>query len=207
MDTKEATKTAEPQGITVPVMDVQRPRQTPAEVTSAPLLAESQPAAEVEQSSVPVATNDVQPAEEEKSETAADESPGVQQAPPEETPADAGATTPEVAAPADDASSPPQTPVPTTAQNGDKHHSPYGAVVAAVVIAVLLAGLTVFAYLKTSGNKTATGTNKSSTQAVPAPVTSNEVDQTNSQIDDAMKSANDTEDFGSTDLSDSALGL
>lgn len=220
MDTKQdaqATAPAEPSTITVPVMDVQRPRQfvsvqdQPA-VTSAPVM-ETFGAPTSEESETAFIESPV---------LAADQAPEVSPVPPEEeepvgnelapisnetgsVPAavepsvDQTVPAPYAEPPAD--STPPHSAT-APAQEPEHHKGPIGAVIAAVVIAVLLAGLTVFAYLQSKDSKTASNKSAQTTK-----MSGKDVDATSSQIDSSIQSASDATDFGATDLSDSALGL
>ncbi len=104
--------------------------------------------------------------------------------------------------PASENSVPPATPPKT------KHPRPKGAVIAAIVIFLLLAGLSVFAYMKTK-NKTESVADKpaATTPAVQSAVTPQDVDKTNEELDKSLNNASDASDINQTDLSDRALGL
>lgn len=82
--------------------------------------------------------------------------------------------------------------------------SPLAAIIAAVVVAVGLAGLTVFAYMKQqeSNKPVPAADNSSAQQETPT----QEVDTTDQEIDEALK-ASDEADFSESELSDESLGL
>lgn len=84
-----------------------------------------------------------------------------------------------------------------------KHKAPVGAIIAAIIIALVLAGTTIFAYLKTT--KTAT-TDKSVTP-VQQPVKAADVQQTSQDVETSLKAIDENKDFANTDLSDTTLGL
>lgn len=230
MDTKQdnTTTTSEPRAITAPVMDIQRPRQIPvsdpAQVSSAPMLdvpapetqtpeqlPESEPKTEFVESPSPQS----EPAQEEpltpEIATEPIEAPAETEEPlSNETGSIPAVETPpenqEQATPTTPADNPPASPLVATAKDGqESHKGPIGAVIAAVAIAVLLAGLTVTAYLQGKDNKAAT--NKANTVSQPANISGTDVDQTTTQVDESLTGADDAQDFGTTDLSDSALGL
>ena len=95
-----------------------------------------------------------------------------------------------------------------TAHPTDK--APVGAIVAALVIAVGLAALSVFAYMKTSdkpANNAKSGTQSVNQSAAPAAITGKDVDTATKGIDETMGSTNDTADFDSNSLSDASLGM
>ncbi len=86
-----------------------------------------------------------------------------------------------------------------------KSGAPKAAIVVAIVIALALAGLTVFAYLKTQNgadSKTPSTSTDSSQKA-----TTDDVDQATKAIDDSANSTNDTTDFPANELSDQSLNL
>lgn len=84
-----------------------------------------------------------------------------------------------------------------------KSPKPLGAVIAAVFIGLLLAGVSVFAYLKTKGaDKPAPKPQASQTSVKPQ-----DVDNTAQEIDKTLESASQAEDLGEGDLTDQSLGL
>jgi hypothetical protein len=87
-----------------------------------------------------------------------------------------------------------------------KHHAPVGVVVGAIIIALVLAALTVFAFMKLNKNSDSTKAPvKQATTA--AKVTSSEVQETATAIDQSISSVNDSQDFNANDLTDTTLGL
>lgn len=92
---------------------------------------------------------------------------------------------------------------------GDKtaHHGskPVVAIIFAAVVALLLAGLTVFAFQKSqTKTPTRTATNTVNPAAV---VKASDVDQTSSSIDASLQKIDDTKDLTATDLTEASLGL
>ena len=92
------------------------------------------------------------------------------------------------------------------------HKTPIVAIFIAITLAILLAGLVVFAYLKNNRNgNIQRSDNTTSSNAIPAPtvsaVTGNDVNSTSNSIDTSLKKANDSTDFADTTLSDTTLGL
>ncbi len=181
MEPTETTATAPPKAI--PVMDIQPP------ATSAPQVPMSvEPAAETTAPAV--------------------ESPEVVSEPVEESSSD----TP-VAETTEQTSQDPAKLLAVTPDNAGKarRKAPAGAIAVAIVIALILAGATIFAYLRTSKNDTAATHNSAkSTATTPAkqePIQAADVDTTNQGIDDSLKAIDENKDFASTDLSDTTLGL
>lgn len=108
--------------------------------------------------------------------------------------------------------------VPSTADNEanqakDSLHAktPKAAIIAAIIIALILASLTIIAYLKTrddgdtpaAESTTQTQTEEQATRNV----TGGDIDDTTQEIDQTLSEADDSEDFNANDLSDEALGL
>ncbi len=181
----------------VPVMDVQAPRQSPSVrpvsdvVTDTPVAEPTPPevvTAPVEETDVPVSEA---PAEEEATSTEVTAT-DTQSAP------EAPANNPMAVTP-DNAGSAPL-----------RHKAPIGAIIAAIVIALLLAAATIFAYLRSSKDTTATSTKFPTTAASTATqpqLKASDIEQTSQGIDDSIKSIDNNKDFSSTDLSDTTLGL
>ena len=118
--------------------------------------------------------------------------------PPVESPAEPVSSPP---APAETASAAPAA-VPASVKPAHSSNKPMGAIVAAIVIALLLAGLSIFAYLKTrNAVQPISGTNRSS----GTPATPQDADKTSEELDKTLGTI-DNQDMGS-DLSDSAIGL
>ena len=98
------------------------------------------------------------------------------------------------------------------AQQPQKTHTrtPRAVVAVAVVVAVLLIGLSVLAYMKTQENhdtahdSTSQTENKSMTET---PATTEDVDKTTSEIDKTLDQTNADKDFPASDVSDQTLGL
>ena len=86
-----------------------------------------------------------------------------------------------------------------------KHGKPVGAIVMAVVIAVGIAALAAFAYIKTNNTAQPASTQPTTTQQDAA--TPKDVDDANSDVDDSINSTNEAQDFPDNDLTDAALGL
>jgi hypothetical protein len=82
-----------------------------------------------------------------------------------------------------------------------KHKAPLGVVIGAILIALLLAVAAVFAYMKTQDK-----TNTTAKANVPK-IGVSDVNDTEQKLNDSLNGANDTQDFASSDLSDTALGL
>lgn len=84
-------------------------------------------------------------------------------------------------------------------------NKPIGAIVTAIVVALILAGLTVFAFIKTSNTiEPISEDTGASTQPAATPA---DVDKTIEDIDKTMNSVDDTQDINNQDLSDPSLGL
>ncbi len=96
---------------------------------------------------------------------------------------------------------PPSQPTPTISQQKTRS-MPLVAVVVAIVIALGLIGLAVFAYFRHKDMPAGEHHHMSSTE-----VTTNDVDNTGKDVDNALSSANDNKDLPESDLSDQALGL
>jgi len=88
---------------------------------------------------------------------------------------------------------------------GHKAGGPIIAIVAAVVVALGLAAITVFAYMKTQQtDKPAPQQNTSANESTTAPA--EEVDQAAKDVDEAINAA-DEADFNEAELTDESLGL
>lgn len=82
-----------------------------------------------------------------------------------------------------------------------KRKAPVGIIIVAIIIAVLLAGVAVFAYMKTQ---------KKSTGSVPAKapvISASDVNSTEKQLDESLGGVSDDTDFAASNLSDASLGL
>lgn len=106
--------------------------------------------------------------------------------------------------------SPSENPV-TTPEQPHKKGAPVVAIMLAVFVAVALAGLVVFMYLKSKDESTQTAdkSKTSNSQGIaPKPqATPGDVDATDKEIESDLTKIDDTKDFSSSDLSDTALGL
>ncbi len=90
-----------------------------------------------------------------------------------------------------------------------KNHPPLAAIVIAVIIAVALVGVTIFAYLSTRDathqqDDDHTAQQESTEQAA---VTTTDVDDATQDVDSTLSSVDDAKDFPESDLTDQALGL
>ncbi len=102
---------------------------------------------------------------------------------------------------------------PSTTQTADlagltlpaKAKAPIAAIIIAVIVALGLIGLTIFAFYKTQNNAKSGDTTAS--QQPEKPVTTEEVDATQTAVDKQLDTTNDAQDFSSNDLSDTSLGL
>lgn len=100
------------------------------------------------------------------------------------------------------------TPLVAATSSPHTHKAPIGAIISAVLIAVLLAVVSVVAYMRTQDKKpAATSSNSTTATKAPETVTATDVDAASSDIDSNLSQVDDTADFNSDSLSDSALGL
>ncbi len=91
-----------------------------------------------------------------------------------------------------------------------KSGKPILVIAIAVIVAIGLAGLVVFTFLKTKKDTVGSGktVNSATTQPVAKPLASPaDVDTTNKEIETSLNKVNDSTDFSSTALSDKSLGL
>lgn len=82
--------------------------------------------------------------------------------------------------------------------------TPLGVIFMAILVAMSLSALTVFAYIKTKDSPPVRSDQQSQNEQR---ATTGDVDDTTKGIDESLKSMDDTADFNDTDLSDSNLGL
>lgn len=88
-----------------------------------------------------------------------------------------------------------------------KAPSPVLAIVAAIVVALGLAAVTVYAYMQTqTKDDRKTNSSQSANTAASAEVKKEDVDRTAGEIDNALKATEET-DFPESELTDSNLGL
>lgn len=95
----------------------------------------------------------------------------------------------------------------TQAPHPHKSGAPVGTIIIAIVIALVLAGLAVFAYNRSKNQPAASKTPASQPAASKTPATASDVDATNQQIDASLATVDDNKDFAATELSDATLGL
>lgn len=84
-----------------------------------------------------------------------------------------------------------------------KSGAPMAAIIVAIVIAITLAALTVFAYMK---SKSDTKITSKSAPTAAAALTAADVDQAGQEMDATLQKADDTKDFAN-ELNDASLGL
>jgi len=96
---------------------------------------------------------------------------------------------------------------PLLAAHAQKKHGPVVPIVTAVVIALALIGVTVFAFLKTKDSSNSTGDHPATHQETTTPATSSDVDNASQQVDEALAAVDDTKDFADSQLTDQTLGL
>lgn len=173
-----------------PVMDIQAPR---------PSAAPSQPSVPVTESPAPTPT----PAPVEAPQSVEPQKPGLSP----ELLAEAQKAT--GTAP-DDKSNDPHHKL--LAAHAQKHHAPRLAIALAIIIAIALAGLTVFAYMQTQ-NKTHTNgddghsQNESTTQQTTPAATESNVDDASKSVDEAINAGDESKDIPESGLSNQSLGL
>lgn len=88
--------------------------------------------------------------------------------------------------------------------------APVAAIVIAIIVALALCGLVVFAFFKAKNDTKLGGDTSSSnsqTTVTKPQASPTDVDQTTSSIDQSLNSANDATDFSASDISDQSLGL
>jgi uncharacterized protein HemX len=88
-----------------------------------------------------------------------------------------------------------------------KTGTPIAAIAIAILVAVGLAGVTVYAYMKTQNETKSPYETGSQQTEQPASVTPADVDSTSKEIDDAVNSIDDSKDLPENELSDQSLGL
>ena len=87
-----------------------------------------------------------------------------------------------------------------------KASAPIAAIVAAILVAIGLAAVTVYAYKKTQNDSKPAITNKNTTQT-EVKSTAQEVDQTVKEIDSTLTTTDDAKDFPDSEITDQSLGL
>lgn len=94
--------------------------------------------------------------------------------------------------------------------HGHKGDAPVAAIVIAVVVAIALAGVVIFSYLKAKNNdaiKRQDSASSSQTVTEKPQASVADVDSTNAELDSSLKQIDDNKDFAATELSDTTLGL
>lgn len=201
-DTTEPTRPTVP--VSRPVMDVQRPTARPQPTTVGAPTSESP--AEPESEATPPAEPTTPPAETSVESPAAKPSFDIAAALAEADKTPGAATTPDAAA-ASEAHSKADHLLAAHAKTG---HKPIVPIIIAVIVAIALGAVTVFAYMKTK-NDTRGGGDTHTT--APTAETQDSSGATPQDVDDASKAVdgaagtNDTADLPETDLSDNNLGM
>ncbi len=98
---------------------------------------------------------------------------------------------------------PPSNPQTTQALPPKKKSKSTGIIIVAIIVALVIGGVIVFAYLKGRTKPAPAPTDQTTTQ----PVSSTDVTNASKSVDQDLSKADDTKDFNSNDLSDSTLGL
>lgn len=109
------------------------------------------------------------------------------------------------AKPEDNESDKPKPPV-----HGSGKKAPKAVIAVAIVVAIGLIGLSIFAYMKTQDESPATGNTDTTTHEDgdnhAEPATANDVDAATKQVDAALEPVDET-DFSESELTDQSLGL
>ena len=80
-------------------------------------------------------------------------------------------------------------------------------IILAVLITLGLIGAAGYAYWQSRNKDTATETVQTAAPVDDGKVDATDIDPTTGEVDDALNSLNDSEDFGTDDLSDNGIGL
>lgn len=96
--------------------------------------------------------------------------------------------------------------VPLGDRTAHHHRRPLGVVIVAIIIALLLAGLSVYAWQKTKP-ATKAKTSSSTTASTVAAIKPADVNQASQDVDATLKQVDDTKDLNANDLSNATLGL
>ena len=177
------------------VMDVQAPA-APAQAAAAPVT----PSEPTTDSVAVEPTTTEAPSADSSTGEASNAEPTTEPA----TPA-AEAATDAATPPADNAGNKPALGTPVGDKTPHHHSAPLGPIIVAVIVALVLGGLTVYA-LKTK-NPAAPTANTASTSKTATTVKSSDVSKTSDDVDSSLKQVNDTQDFNSNDLSNATLGI
>lgn len=98
-------------------------------------------------------------------------------------------------------------PVQVPELNKPKRGAPVITIVVAIIVALGLAGLAVFAYMKTNETKKTPESNQPVSPAAAENVTTQDVEEVDSQTEADLNSVDEATDFPETDLSDQSLEL
>jgi uncharacterized protein HemX len=91
-----------------------------------------------------------------------------------------------------------------------KSHPPIVAIIVAVVIALALVGVTVFAYMSSKNDTKHEGDDHEMTEqqsSQQSAATTTDVDDTSKEVDSTLGSVDENKDFPESELTDQALGL
>lgn len=184
--------------------DVQAPKTAPAPDSDASAIPVTENNVDEPDQEVPVAETAAAPgsAVEETASALPENTPVSESTPPADTPpVDPPQSPPSDTTPDAPAAAPPAAP--------KKHGAPVVAILLAVIVAVALAGVAVFMYLKSKNAETLIKGSESSTQTVveKPQASPSDVDTTTKEIDDTLTRADDAADFSANELSDTSLGL
>jgi hypothetical protein len=88
------------------------------------------------------------------------------------------------------------------------HKAPVVAIILAMIVCLALSGLIVYKFISSKKSNVGTTTSSNSNPTVAKPQASPaDVDQTSSDVDQALNSVNDAADFSANAISDQSLGL
>lgn len=200
--TEEPKDAPKPTPVRRGVMDIQRPRPqqplTPRRAT-APAKVESSAPVEEEPAFIPAAEETTPPAA------------PVDTPPPGKKPSIIEQAAAEDAQAADKHSEAHDPHQQMLAAHASKKGRPVAVIVVAVLVALIMAGLTVFAYMKTKNSTKPTGDQSSqqptaSEKTQTQGATTADVDSVSKEVDNAA-AANETADIPESDLTDQSLGL
>lgn len=124
-------------------------------------------------------------------------------APTENLPANGGSEVP----PPDSTPNPQANPEPSKPAKPPKKKGVIIAIVAAVIVTLILISAAVYVYLRSQNSETTAPETTETNQVDDGRVGGDDVEQTIGEIDSALGSVNDSEDFGQNDLTNSQLGL
>lgn len=98
---------------------------------------------------------------------------------------------------------------PVSDKSAHQRRKPIGVIVVAIIIALVLAGLSVYAWQKSKQAvpKTSSNTPAVSQKVATTAVRPSDVDQTGKAVDNSLNQLNDVKDLSTNDLSNATLGL